>query len=295
MISIITPTYNRANLLPRMINSVLAQTFLEWELNIVDDGSTDNTRQLIEKFKDDRIKYHYTENSGAADSRNKGVELAQYDNIIFLDSDDEVVSDWLEHFVEEIRLNSAEVISCGFEKYNSKGVCIQTILPKNLGMMFNNIKANFLAGTILYNKRYFVMSGGYDVNLRSGQHTELFLRLIKFIQEDNLIITTIDKPLVKVYLHDGLRIRHNSEALFQGSTQFIKKHNQLLIENPDKFIDYLSVAGVAAVRTKRYKEANSLFFQALKINKRIIKSYVRLIISVIPVLRDKFWQNNNHN
>lgn len=295
MISIITPTYNRAGLLPRMINSVLAQTFKDWELNIVDDGSTDNTRQVIGDFKDNRIKYHYTENSGAADSRNKGVELAQYDNIIFLDSDDEVVSDWLEHFVEEIRINSAKVISCGFEKYNSKGVCIQTILPKNLGMMFNNIKANFLAGTILYNKKYFVMSGGYDVNLRSGQHTELFLRLIKFIQEDNLIITTIDKPLVKVYLHDGLRIRHNSEALFQGSTQFIKKHNQLLIENPEKFIDYLSVAGVAAVRTKRYKEANSLFFQALIINKRIIKSYLRLIISVIPVLRDKFWQNHNHN
>ncbi len=98
-----------------------------------------------------------------------------------------------------------------------------------------------------------------------------------------------------MYLHDGLRIRHNSEALFQGSTQFIKKHNKLLKENPDKFIDYLSIAGVAAVRTKRYKEANSLFYKALKVNKRITKSYLRLIVSVIPLLRDKFWQNNNHN
>ncbi|GAI16908.1 unnamed protein product [marine sediment metagenome] len=64
-VSVIIPTYNRANLLPRTIKSVLNQTFRDFELIIVDDGSTDNTKQVIERFQTDlRVKYIYQENSG---------------------------------------------------------------------------------------------------------------------------------------------------------------------------------------------------------------------------------------
>ena len=87
-ISIIIPTYNRENLLPKAIDSLLAQTYRHFEIIIVDDGSTDNTRASLKKYHNDRIRYVYQENRGPAVARNRGIEEAQYSFLAFLDSDD---------------------------------------------------------------------------------------------------------------------------------------------------------------------------------------------------------------
>lgn len=92
LISIIIPAYQRENVIPRAIRSVLSQTFLDFELIIVDDHSTDNTRAIVEKFieSDPRVKYIFLEsNQGPACARNAGVKSSQGEYIAFLDSDDE--------------------------------------------------------------------------------------------------------------------------------------------------------------------------------------------------------------
>ncbi|NHQ59189.1 glycosyltransferase [Chlorobium sp. BLA1] len=87
--SVIIPTYNRAEILKKAIDSVLAQTFNDYEILVMDDGSTDNTRETVESFHDFRIYYHWAENSGGpATPRNRGIEAAQADWICFLDADD---------------------------------------------------------------------------------------------------------------------------------------------------------------------------------------------------------------
>jgi glycosyltransferase involved in cell wall biosynthesis len=88
--SIIIPTYNRAHLISKAIDSVIAQTFENWELIVVDDGSTDNTKELTLSYqeKDLRIQYIYQENSERSAARNKGIEQAKGHYICFLDSDD---------------------------------------------------------------------------------------------------------------------------------------------------------------------------------------------------------------
>jgi len=88
-VSIILPSYNRAHLLPRAIRSVLNQDYQDWELLIWDDGSTDETRQVVATYKDERIKYYFETNHGAAYARNRAVEKASGDLLAFLDSDDE--------------------------------------------------------------------------------------------------------------------------------------------------------------------------------------------------------------
>ncbi len=92
--SIITPTYNRAKLLPRAIESVLRQDFTDWEMIIVDDGSTDETASVVEKYlkKDGRVKYFRKPNGGVGSARNLGVEKSSGDYLIFLDSDDELLA-----------------------------------------------------------------------------------------------------------------------------------------------------------------------------------------------------------
>ncbi len=87
-VSVILPTYNRANLLPRAIYSVIRQTFTNWELIIWDDGSTDKTPEIIPSYQDVRIKYFFGENNGAAYARNKAIEKAKGRYIAFLGSDD---------------------------------------------------------------------------------------------------------------------------------------------------------------------------------------------------------------
>lgn len=89
--SIIIPTFNRARIISRAIESVLAQDFDDWEMIVIDDGSTDNTGDVVRVFSDIdlRINYHYSENQGAAAARNLGCTFASGKYFTFLDSDDE--------------------------------------------------------------------------------------------------------------------------------------------------------------------------------------------------------------
>jgi glycosyltransferase involved in cell wall biosynthesis len=94
--SVIIPAYNRKQFLKLAMGSVLAQTCKDFELIIVDDGSTDKTQELVKSYKDKRIRYFYQENKGPAASRNRGIKEAQGDYICFLDSDDRFRSEKLE-------------------------------------------------------------------------------------------------------------------------------------------------------------------------------------------------------
>lgn len=88
--SIIMPAYNSAEFIDLSINSVLSQNFSDWELIIIDDGSVDDTRKIVERISeyDDRIEYHFKDNSGPADAKNLGIQLAKGEYILFLDADD---------------------------------------------------------------------------------------------------------------------------------------------------------------------------------------------------------------
>lgn len=102
LFSIITATYNRAHLLPRAVNSVLNQTYRNFELIIVDDGSTDNTEDVCRSFSDPRIKYHkQTPNRGVLAARNKAFDMATGDYLAILDDDDELVPQALETALAE--------------------------------------------------------------------------------------------------------------------------------------------------------------------------------------------------
>ena len=96
-VSIITPTYNRARFIGEAVESVLDQTMSDWELVIVDDGSTDDTRQVLERYlADSRIHYYYQKNKGQSAARNLALENARAEFIGFLDSDDIWYEDKLE-------------------------------------------------------------------------------------------------------------------------------------------------------------------------------------------------------
>ena len=113
LVSIILPTFNRAQLIQRAISSVLNQTYQHWELVVVDDGSTDETSSVVKSFNDPRIHYFKKANSGAGASRNFGIQHAMGSWITFLDSDDEYDPAKVEMQLRAALENNAELVVCG--------------------------------------------------------------------------------------------------------------------------------------------------------------------------------------
>jgi glycosyltransferase involved in cell wall biosynthesis len=93
----------------RAVQSVINQSFLNWELIIIDDGSKDNTKDVVEQFKDTRIKYHYQKNTERSQARNNGIDFSKGSYICFLDSDDEYCNNHLSVFYSFINLNQNPV------------------------------------------------------------------------------------------------------------------------------------------------------------------------------------------
>ena len=123
LFSIIITTYNRANLISRSIESILDQTYTNWELIVVDDGSTDNTKEVISSYRDTRIKYFYKENEERSIARNFGIDKAKGQYLCFLDDDDYYLPDFLNTFFKKILTlsNPVSALMCyEFTEYNDK-------------------------------------------------------------------------------------------------------------------------------------------------------------------------------
>lgn len=115
MISVIMLTYNRETLVGRAIESILAQTYRDFEFIIVDNGSTDRSGQIAEEYtaKDDRIRVIHRERGNIGSGRNAGLDAVQGDYIAFIDDDDWAEPDFLEFLLALIQENHADVAICG--------------------------------------------------------------------------------------------------------------------------------------------------------------------------------------
>ncbi|WP_156493589.1 glycosyltransferase family A protein, partial [Oleiphilus sp. HI0125] len=117
-VSVVMPTYNRADLVGRAVESVLNQTFHDFELIVVDDGSSDSTRDVLNKYNEDkRFRYIFQENQGQSVARNKAIELASGMYLAFLDSDNYWPLDRLEKSVpciESLGMDYALVYGDGY-------------------------------------------------------------------------------------------------------------------------------------------------------------------------------------
>lgn len=110
--SIIVPVYNAENWIARCLDSIQAQTFCEFEVIIIDDGSTDNSQNIIQRYceTDSRFKYFYFENSGVGITRSRGISLSSGDYLLFVDSDDSINPKLLESIVPYTMDNSIDLI-----------------------------------------------------------------------------------------------------------------------------------------------------------------------------------------
>jgi len=200
-VSIIIATYNREHVLRRAIQSALAQTYHDFELIIIDDGSTDNTERLVKSFSGEKIRYiRYGENKGPAAARNTGIQSAKGAYIAFLDSDDEWMPEKLEKQMRIFETAPPEVglVYTGFFKMtNNKRRCRRFGgLTPNDGDIFRNLLSGgfVLPSATLVKQECFERAGMFDKRFFPIEDWELFLRMSRHYQ-----FKCIAEPLVIYY------------------------------------------------------------------------------------------------
>lgn len=116
-VSIIMPVFNIEDYLPRCLDSIIKQTFFDFELLVVDDGSTDNSYNIVKKYatKDSRIKLFHQENGGASSARNYGLTYAVGEYISFIDGDDFIAPNFIENLYRAIKDENTMISMCGLE------------------------------------------------------------------------------------------------------------------------------------------------------------------------------------
>jgi len=228
--SIIVPTFNRAHLLPAAINSVLSQSCAAWELLICDDASTDNTQEIIDSFKDDRIKYYRLDsNMGNASARNLGVKKSSYQWITFLDSDDTYDPEYLGEFSRAITSNSTVFFFfCGYRIVDKNSIVKNVIWqPDNSrrGSFLQNLKIGIGCGVVIH-RICFDKVGFFDERLRVSVDTDFLIRL-----EMQYSFCVIEKILISILAHEGPRVRKNATKIMEAYQIIIQKHQSIIHSN----------------------------------------------------------------
>lgn len=276
MISIIIPAYNRAALLKNCLESVMAQRHTLLEIIVVDDGSTDNTRQVITALSDSRIRYLYQQNAGAAVARNNGVNHAKGDYIIFLDSDDAAEPAWLSNLAGALH-SQQDIVTCGFKRYDVKGMLVEDKNSKT-GHALQQRYGIFLAGTYLIRRSLFLQIGGFDTALKSGHHTDLSIRLIQLIDQKKITEVRVNHALVKIYDHAGEKIRANWSAVYEGSRAILEKNFEFMKKSDLPWLQsYYTVLARSANALKLKKDAIRYGWKAITTSPLTIKNWPRLI------------------
>ncbi|MBS3739186.1 glycosyltransferase family 2 protein [Mesohalobacter halotolerans] len=184
--SVIIPLYNKADFILNTLNSVQKQTFKDFEVIIVNDGSTDNSFEVAKNLNDERFRVVSQENQGASSARNRGVNLASANWIALLDADDIWYENHLEQLYETIqKLKNVDLVSNAYHvklspnyiktpKY-SKTPSEEISLIKNY-FEYSYIDPLFWTSSIAFKKTCFDNINGFDENLKTGQDLDLMIR-----------------------------------------------------------------------------------------------------------------------
>lgn len=281
-VSVIIPTYNRAHLVGRATQSVLNQTYKDFELIIVDDGSTDNTKDIIREFrkKDKRIKYiRHEKNRGGSAARNTGIKATRGEYIAFQDSDDEWLSEKLEQQMKIFKNVPSKVgiVYTGFLRIeNSKKNYIPSSwVSKKEGNIHNELlKGNFVTTqSIVTRKKCFMKAGLFDENLPRLQDWELVIRLSKYFE-----FRCIDKPLLNSYYNIN-SISANNDSLIKAYELILKKHFKDFNKHKKILSKHYFNLGLNLCPNNDFRKGRSYLIAAIKVYPFNIKLLVILLVS----------------
>ena len=227
LISVVVPCYNQAQYLDECLQSVLNQTYQDWECIIVNDGSPDHTEEIAKNWveKDARFRYLSKENGGLSSARNAGIEIAKGEWILPLDADDKIGERYLELAEKEFE-NDYTVIYCEAELFGNE--IGKWHLPEF--SLENLAKKNCIFCSAFYKKEDWKKVNGYDINMIYGlEDYEFWISLLK---NKNTV-----KKLPQTLFY--YRVKENSMLTNLKSERINKMFNYISKKHTDFFLEYL--------------------------------------------------------
>ena len=296
MISIIIPLYNKEASIATALRGVLAQSYQDFEVVVVDDGSTDGGAAVVEQFDDPRIRLIRQENGGVSAARNRGIAEARGEHVAFLDADDE----WMPEFLEEIAALIAEYPECRARAtnyiFNSNGVKSPTILRKmpfaeGRGVLTNYFEVASCSHSpvcsicVCIDRDLLQEIGGFPVGIKSGEDLLTWARIavrtqwaysMKPLAQYNVCLLAFnDKPTripaeIDIVGYELLKLwNHNPKII--GLKKYLSRWHKM------RSSMYL--------RLGYKKECAKEAFKALQYNPFNYKIYIYLILNLLNVYK----------
>lgn len=266
-ISVIIPTCNRPEMLKRAIASVLAQTYQDFEIIVVDDGMKERAESVVNFFHDPRITYiAHEQGKGGAAARNTGIRAAKGEFIAFLDDDDEWVPEKLEEQMKVFEHTSSDVGFCFSAVTNMRnGKESVTNVPE--GIVDHHERAlrrfaGFLTVTLIIKKAVFSDVGMFDERFPSHQEPDLMIRVTKKYKG-----VAVNKPLVRVNMEMTYEhISSDPKRKIAGREMILQKYLDEFKQRPVVLASHYFWLGIMYRDSGQFKKARELFGKAITIH-----------------------------
>jgi len=233
--SVVIPLYNKANYIQNCLESVLKQTHKEFEVILVNDGSTDGSETVVERFQDSRIRLVHQENKGASAARNKAISLAKHEWIALIDADDywypnhlEELQNTIEQFPKaDVVCNNYEIL---LEKDYVKNPTFSIEYPLKAQYIEDYFKGSLIdpiawTSALSFTSSIFKKVGEFDTNIKSGQDIDL---MVKF----GLAATIAFNPKVTMRYHRKTENNLSDETGLREKLNYIDNHRSEEKKNP---------------------------------------------------------------
>lgn len=284
MFSVIIPLYNKGSLIKRTIDSVLSQTFQDFEIVVVDDGSTDDSGLFVKEYKDERVKYYFKENGGVSSARNYGIKKSNNEWLVFLDADDQLLPNSLAvYYKMHIEYHSIKYFASKQEsKYSSNGVLCKIFDIKARSIHKTKFPFFYLwmrffyssPGTMCFHKGLVTNKGYFDSRISYFEDLEFIYRIIQgedvaFSSEQTMVYNQEVGGLSTSYHPIEKEMAFYIPEMIQSATFWYKA---LLYENLEQEIYWWQLHG---------SEENAQFYRDMQ------KKYFSRVFSVLHWIRQK--------
>lgn len=284
-VSVVLPTYNRAPTISRAVDSVIAQTYTDLELVIVDDSSTDNTREVVDQYEENIQYIRHETNRGAPVARNTGIENSSGDYIAFIDSDDEWHREKIEKQVRKFSESSPDVgvVYTGYNKSFRNKYELGHVPSKRGDIFEDQLMTDWVnpTSTVMVRSECFEKVGGFNTSLAARQDYELWTRIARHYHFEY-----IQEPLVTMHVTGEDRITENVEARMEAHQKVLElihadirslpwhKRRQAL------GIQYFTM-GRYLQKNRAFHRALSHFFKSIRFYPLNWKAYTALILVLL--------------
>ncbi len=286
LVSVIVPTYNRAHLITETIQSVINQRYKNWELIIVDDGSTDDSQKRIKEFNDERIRYFAIPHCGIIGKvRNEGMSRARGEYIAFLDSDDLWQLNKLDYQLSLFKTNPQALFVFGHGEQFGNGATptpeLEFLFVGDVFLPFL-LEARFIfyVPTLLFRKEVLKKIISIDETLANAGDIDFFLRMAFYY--DGIFSNDI---VVKIRKHGQSHSQDNELKAYDEYLVMIKKHLDEKRLTPKQFVRIASryhyKLGLFYLGCGESKRATNEFFQHINLKPLGGKGWIRLVQSML--------------